>query len=226
MSELSPFHEVHVKAGAVLREVEGWLMPEHYGDPAGERRAAGETLAVFDRSFCSRVRLEGKEAGRLLERLAGEDLGLAEGGQKLVSFNGAPDARALVQRQDDSWVVIGAPGGREKLLAQLEAHRAGLKAKISDETFSTAMVALRGPKALPLLKDKLPFDLSELPAGGLIIESFFFMRFVIAELIDGCGPGALITLPAKTAGMAWDMLVKYGRPYGAVMAGTAAWQAL
>jgi glycine cleavage system aminomethyltransferase T len=226
MPNESPFHHVHVNSGAVMAERDGWLMPRHYGDPAAEGQAARERLAVFDVSHRSRFRLAGAGAAAVLEQLTGEGAArLYEGRQRLLTLHLHPDDTGIpctIQHQEGSFLLIGPPFSHAQIHDRLTQGNHNGPVKVTDETGSTAMVLLRGPAAVPLLKEKLPFEgIADLQPGDVLCTSYFFMRFVIA-LDEGTAPDATIIMPAKVAGLAWDMLQKYGKSYGAALAGLEA----
>src|SRR5437868_12123837 len=56
----------------------------------------------------------------------------------------------LVYRWPYGFAMVVNASNREKRLAWLERHRAGLNVQVEDRTFATAMVAVQGPKAVEL----------------------------------------------------------------------------
>jgi aminomethyltransferase len=57
--------------------------------------------------------------------------------------------------------VVNA-SNREKILAWLEAHKAGLAADVEDRTFETTMVAVQGPKAVEVVEGLFADDVTKL----------------------------------------------------------------
>jgi glycine/D-amino acid oxidase-like deaminating enzyme len=95
----SPFHDRLAAAGAYFREVSGWESPDWYA-PAGtapepgpdtwarpqwfprweqEHHAARRNVIVMDMSFMGKFLVEGREAGRCLDRLCGNRVDGATG---------------------------------------------------------------------------------------------------------------------------------------------------
>ncbi len=220
MPQLSPFQQIHENKAAAMAERDGWLMPLHYGDPLDEYRRCRENLAVFDSSYSYRIRVGGPDAQKLLGPLVSCDVTrIFPNRQRYALFcneQGGIIEDCLIQNQGSGYLLIGNPANHQRILNYLQSRQPSLNAKITDETFTTAMVTLRGPYALPLLKEKLPFDLETLQPGDVLAENYFFMRFVIS-LDESLSPS--IILPAKMASMAWDMLEKYGKIYNAGVAG-------
>ncbi len=220
MPQLSPFQQIHENKAAAMAERDGWLMPLHYGDPLDEYRRCRENLAVFDSSYSYRIRVGGPDAQKLLDPLLSCDVTRIFPNRRRYALfcneQGGIIEDCLIQNQGSGYLLIGNPANHQRILNYLQAQPPSLNAKITDETFTTAMVTLRGPYALPLLKEKLPFDLEALQPGDVLAENYFFMRFVIS-LDESLSPS--IILPAKMASMAWDMLEKYGKIYNAGVAG-------
>src|SRR5947199_9527134 len=69
-----PLHDEYVRAGADFGEEPGWLVPGHFGDPAGEYEAAVERAALFDLSCRSKVELAGPDACAFLNNLCTNDV--------------------------------------------------------------------------------------------------------------------------------------------------------
>lgn len=200
-------------------ERDGWLVPEHYGNTAQEVQAVHEGIGVFDQSHYFRLRLTGDNAKEALASLLNSSTplpGLER--QKTFAFN---NACCTIQRQNSNFLLIGPPKMNESLQENLKTYTKSNDFKIKDETFSTAMVTLAGPKAVPLLREKLPIDLSFFEPGDVVTQNIFFMKVTVA-CNDTTPPSATLILPAKIAKLAWDMLLKYGDKYGAKLAGTAA----
>ena len=57
-SRLSPLHALHLQAGAVMAEVEGWQIVQSYGDAEGELQAVTESAGVCDISGRSVVSIK------------------------------------------------------------------------------------------------------------------------------------------------------------------------
>ena len=87
----SPFHDRLAAAGAYFKEVSGWESPDWYGEPGAkpdpgpltwgehrwfsrwehEHRAARENVILMDMSFMGKFFVQGRDAGRCLERISG-----------------------------------------------------------------------------------------------------------------------------------------------------------
>lgn len=224
MSRQSPFYDLHIKSSAVMVERNGWVLPEHFGDVQAELDACQNSIAVFDLSHFSRIRLSGDPASDCLAAVFGEKLNIPlQGCQKTLSL-GDDNISVTLQHQDKGLLLITETPDHTSFLKQFEVAGPLCNVKVVDETFATAMIALKGPRAIPLLKEKLPIEIDHIAPGDVVSANMFFMRFVVALEGEGNCPGVTIILPAKIAPMAWEMLEKYGQSYDATLAGFQAWQ--
>jgi len=57
----------------------------------------------------------------------------------------------LVYRWPYGFAAVINAGNRQKILAWLESHRAGLNVQIQDQTLDTTMIAIQGPKAIEMI---------------------------------------------------------------------------
>jgi hypothetical protein len=87
-SKKTPFYDREALAGAVFNDISGWEVPDHYGGPkkAGdvesytwgkptfferwkkEHVACREGVALFDMSFMSKFLIQGRDAGKCINR--------------------------------------------------------------------------------------------------------------------------------------------------------------
>ena len=142
----SPAHAMHAQAGATLVEEGGWEVPAAYGQPAVERDAIREGLAVCDITARAKVDLRGP-IDEILARLSP-----AEG---LVSA-----------RISGRWaLLLSAPGTQAHYLTVGEAA-AGETGLATDATSIYAGYAVCGPRALDFMERITPFDVRGLAPGA------------------------------------------------------------
>jgi len=229
MPHQSPFHQMHLKSNAEMAEQNSWLVPLHYGDPQAELRACRNSLAVFDLSHHSRVRVSGAGAKEFLTSILTLDRGLPSSGRqmrlKLPEKLANPHSTVTLQHQAKDYLLILEDVDHISWTSRLNDCSSSGWVDIQDETEATAMISVQGPIALSLVKEKLSIDIDDIQANDVITENMFFMKFILS-LDDRNPPGINLILPAKIAPLAWDALQKYGRDYDAQLAGVQAWQSL
>src|SRR5260370_26472795 len=123
MAERRPLYDLEARAGAVLPEEAGGLVPAHFGDPVAEYRQAREQAALFDGSHRGKVELTGKDAATFLHNLSSGDIkGLApDAGCEMFLATIKAKAVAhgfvyrLVQEDRESFRLDLPPGMAEKV---------------------------------------------------------------------------------------------------------------
>jgi aminomethyltransferase len=198
---VTPLHALHVRLGARMAGFAGWDMPIQYAhgliaEHLWTRRSAG----LFDVSHMGQIILEGPGAIAALEQLVAADIaGLGDNRTRYAQFI-THDGGII----DDLMVTrLPAPAGTDRLFLVVNAGRktvdvAHLAQNLSGSDVNMqvlddrALIALQGPRAVDVLKDRLPG-----------VEAMSFMSFMtIGEaLITRSGytgeDGFEISLPAS-----------------------------
>src|SRR5436305_281087 len=131
MSEQTPLHDLTIKAGAVLVEEAGYLVPDHYGDPAREYDQVRNRCGLFDLSHRTKVELTGSEASPILHNLCTNDinnLALGAGCEAFLPTNKAKVVAyflvyhvQLHDGRDALWLDLEA-GLAEKIIQHLDHY--------------------------------------------------------------------------------------------------------
>jgi len=151
---------VHTAFDAPQRELgcefvdwEGWLWPNHFGDPVAEHRAVREGVGVWDESPLRKWDFRGPDALRAADRIFTNDmLGLEAGQIRYAPFcdeNGKMVGDGTVFKFDDAhaWVITA-------LDSDLDHFRevvAGLDVEIEPITEQLPHVQLQGPRSREVL---------------------------------------------------------------------------
>jgi 4-methylaminobutanoate oxidase (formaldehyde-forming) len=181
----SPFHERLAVAGAYFKDVSGWEGADWYA-PKGvepkvdklswgrmnwfpywesEHRAARENVIVMDMSFMSKFLVQGREAGRVLNRISGNNVDgdcgvitytqwMNEGGklEADLTVTKLTDEKYLVvvtdtmHRHAETWIKRNTPD---------DAH-----CFVTDVTSGFGQLNLQGPNSRALLQSLTSVDLS------------------------------------------------------------------
>ena len=158
----TPLHQFHLDHQAHMVDFAGWDMPMTYSWKTADGRSGlieehkqvRSSGGLFDVSHMGRVKITGVGARRMLERMCTRKISDMEPGQCRYSLvcnekGGVRDDVIVYRIDDDEFLVVVNASNREKLLAHMESVRSGgdFKAKIDDQTMSTAMVACRDPRS-------------------------------------------------------------------------------
>jgi len=159
----TPLYETHLAAGARMVEFAGWLMPVQFAGITEEHIHTRTACSVFDVSHMGRLKLTGDDCESFLNRLCTRNLAGAEAGRSYYSHMCREDGGILddliVSRFESYWGIVCNGVNREKIFAWLNEHSPGTDVTIEDQTLSTAMLAVQGPKTVELAGEIVDVDL-------------------------------------------------------------------
>ncbi len=160
----TPLFDVHIERGARMVDFAGWAMPLHFAGIIEEHNHTRTACSVFDVSHMGRLKLTGRDCETLLNRLCTRNLTDAEVDRSYYSHLCRDDGGILddviVSRFDAHWGVVCNASNRDKIVAWITRHAEGTDVALEDETPSTAMLAIQGPRSLELLQGLVGTDLS------------------------------------------------------------------
>ncbi len=228
----TPLHDWHVENGGRMVDFAGWSMPVQYTSIVDEHRATRTAAGVFDVSHMGRLRFEGGDAARLLDRLLTRrvtDLGLGKIRYSLMTNpqGGVLDDVLVSQLETPSgrryFLLVVNASNREKIVGWIQQHLSGAgDVEVSDRTEETAMIAVQGPQAesivAPLVKAKLG-DLGYY--CGLVTETLGRPCTVTRTGYTG-EDGFELIVRADQALDVWKNLFRAGRDRGITAAGLGA----
>ncbi|MBL8764509.1 MAG: glycine cleavage system aminomethyltransferase GcvT [Phycisphaerae bacterium] len=216
----TPLYQSHVEWGGKMVDFAGWEMPILYQRPGGgggihdEHHQVRTSGGVFDVSHMGRVKVSGRHARRFLERLCTRKISDMQGGQCRYSLvcherGGILDDVIVYRMDEDEFLVVVNASNRAKLLAHFERVRAAgeLVVKIDDQTESTAMVALQGPKVMELI-GKVSREVPTLKRYRFTVKNLLILKLVVSRTGYTGEDGVEVILPAASVGMVMKMLLK------------------
>lgn len=208
MLKRTPFYDYHVSMGAKLVDYAGWEMPILYRGIVEEHVQTRTSGSIFDVSHMGRLHLGGKDAAALLSRVATRNIADQKIGQSRYSLvcneaGGVMDD-VIISRDQKHLLVVCNASNREKIINHLTSVREqlGLDCELSDQTESTAMVALQGPRVLERVSGVLPIDPRDLKRYHFESASFMLVKFTIFRSGYTGEDGVEIIIPARMAAMA------------------------
>jgi len=175
-------HDAHLDAGATMQAYDGWDLPAHYGDLAGELAEAHARAVVVDLSHLGRFRISGDEALDLLEAVCTCDVARQEDDTCRRTLLCGDDGRLIdlcvLARLDDHWMLTCSPARCRTVADHLGDHAAARKVKVKDVTENTTMLWICGPAGAQLLDPVLPEKVSPLPRGTARAGSYLIAKYV------------------------------------------------
>lgn len=149
-------HDWHAAHGAKLVDFAGWHMPVLYTSLVDEHQAVRQRVGLFDVAHMGRLRFEGPAALPFLEQVLTTDCAkLAVGDVKyslVCRDDGGILDDVLLYRREGGWQLVVNASNRAKLLDWFGRSPLVQQAGLIDETESTCMIAVQGPRSCDLLK--------------------------------------------------------------------------
>src|SRR5687768_3477933 len=213
MLKRTPFHDFHVQAGAKLVDFVGWEMPILYRGIVEEHEQTRNSGSIFDVSHMGRLHFSGPDAQAFLNHVLTRNVADQKVGQSRYSLvtneNGGVLDDVIVAKDVKNWILVCNASNRERLVkyfTQLR-HDRDLDFDMTDNTESTAMVALQGPKVIERLSGILPVDLQSMKRYHFESGSYMGMlKFTVFRSGYTGEDGVEVVIPAKVAPMAMKLI--------------------
>jgi glycine cleavage system aminomethyltransferase T/glycine/D-amino acid oxidase-like deaminating enzyme len=174
-ARLSPLHERLAARGACFAELAGWERPGWFGEPgtrpeydysygrtawferwAAEHRAVRERAGLFDLSSFGKLLLQGRDAERVLQRIAANDIAVEPGRvvyTQWLNRRGGIEADLTITRlAADRFLITTGAASQARDRHWLQRHIPDdAHAVVTDVTSGLAVLALMGPQSRALL---------------------------------------------------------------------------
>ena len=248
-AKLSPLHERLAARGAYFRDVSGWEGADWYA-PEGERpdpgpltwgrprwfdwwatehRAAREDVICMDMAFMSKFLVQGRDAGRLLQRLSANhvdgDVGVITYTQWL-NEGGTLEADLTVTKLDDErfWVVASDTVHRHVETWMRRHIGDDLDVVVTDMTGGFGQLNVQGPRSRQLLQSLTSADMSNdgFPFRAARYVDIGFAQALCVRITYLGELGYELYVPAEQMVGVYDRVVAAGPDFGLRHAGLKA----
>jgi sarcosine oxidase subunit alpha len=219
----TPMHRRHEQAGAVWMDAGTWRRPRAYGDPADEVRAVRERVGIIDVSTLGKLDVQGRDAGRLLEkvythRFAALPLGRVRYAVASDDSGIVLDDGTVARLGTDRYFVTTTTSGVGQMESWLRwwTEGTGWCAHVANVTSTYAAINLAGPRARDVIARLTELDLSAtaLPYLAAVegavagIPTLLLRVGFVGEL------GFEMHFPADYGEAMWDALLEAGAEFG------------
>jgi len=245
----SAWHDRLAAQGAYFRDVSGWESPDWYGEPgttpdpgplsfgkqrwfpnwAAEHKAAREGVIVMDMSFMAKFLVQGRDAGRLLNHLSGNNV---DGPSGLITYTqwlnerGTIEADLTVTKLDDEryWVVAADNAHRHVETWMRRHFPDDAHAFVTDVTSGWAQINVQGPRSRELMQSVTSADMSNeaFPFRGAREIDIGFARALCVRITYLGELGYELYIPTEQAVHAYERVVAAGEKLGLRHAGLKA----
>ncbi len=248
----SPVHDRLAAQGAYFRDVSGWEGADWYAGPgqaakvdeltwgrqnwfdtwAREHQAIREGVGLMDMSFMAKFRVQGPDAGAVLDRMSTNRV---DGEAGVITYTqwlndgGTLEADLTVTKlgEGDFLVVASDTAHRhvETMLKRaLEAHRGW----VTDVTSGLAQINIQGPRSRELLQSLTQADLGNdaFPFRAAREIDLGFARVLCARITYLGELGYELFVPAEQAAYVYDLITEAGAAYDLAHVGLKALSSL
>ena len=210
----SPLQAFHVEQGAKIVPYAGWQLPLHYGSIGEEHLWTRSSGSLFDVSHMGRLRISGRHARRFLDRVCTRLIRGMVPGQVRYSLvcneqGGCLDDVLVYCFADDDYLVVCNGANRTRILEHFEQVKAeeNLEFKLDDQTISTCMVAIQGPKVMDVIGG-VSREIPILKRYRFTVKNVLVMKIIVSRTGYTGEDGVEVILGAKFARQALGMLLK------------------
>ena len=212
---LTPFHDWHAANDGRMVEFGGWHMPVQYSTIVEEHNVVRSSAGLFDISHMGRLRFSGEEACTFLDYLLTNDVSKLTVGQVRYSLvcneNGGVLDDVLVYRLPDCYMLVVNASNRTKIVDWIGQHISKFTVDFEDQTFSHAMIAVQGPKAVEILSALGADD----AAGHRYYSAAPMTVAAMDALVSRTGytgeDGFELIVPSESGPELWSVLLEAGQ---------------
>jgi glycine cleavage system aminomethyltransferase T len=245
----SAVHDRLAKHGAFFRDVSGWEGADWY-TPAGEQppieelswgrqkwfdywraehEATREGVILMDMSFMAKFAVQGRDAGRVLNQISGNDV---DGASGVITYTqwlneaGTLEADLTVTKLDDEhFYVIASDTAHRHVETWMRRHIPDdAHAFVTDVTSAYAQLNVQGPRSRELMQAVTSVDMSNegFPFRAARDIDLGFARVLCVRITYLGELGYELHVPTEHAAHVYDRLVAAGASLGLRHAGLKA----
>jgi len=222
----TPLHDWHHAHKGRIVEFGGWSMPVQYSTIIEEHNAVRQRVGLFDISHMGRLKFEGPDALPWLEKVTTNQVAKLAPGQiqysLILNETGGILDDILVYHRTDGFAVVCNASNRLKVVAQFEKYRDGFDARLIDQTFDTAMIAVQGPAALATVQRHFDEPLTDVRYYRCVSGTFLGTPALVSRTGYTGEDGFELIVPKERAVEAWEALLDAGRVFGILPIGLGA----
>ncbi len=244
----SAFHDRLAAQRAYFKDVSGWEGADWYAPPGvepkiekltwgrpsfwpyweAEHRAVREDVILMDMSFMAKFLVQGRDAGRLLNTLSGNDV---DGPSGLITYTqwlnegGTLEADLTVTKLDDErYQVVASDTAHRHAETLMRRHFGDAHAFVTDVTSGLAQLNVQGPRSRALMQAVTSEDMSNeaFPFRAAKEIDIGFARALCIRITYLGELGYELYIPTEQATHVYDRLVEAGGPLGLKHAGLKA----
>lgn len=201
-------------------------VPDHFGDPTAEYRAACTSAALFDLSDRATLELRGGDRLSFLHNFCTNDIKKLRPGEGceafLTNIKGRIVGHILVFAEEEALWLDSVPGSGPAVAAHLDKYLISEDVQITDRTSERGALFVAGPAAAARLNSLLDAGIDDLPPYGSRRVTCGRLDVTVRRVDFTPHPGYALVAPRGALPELWDKLASAGTP----PAGAAVFEAL
>lgn len=206
-------------------EFGGWEMPVDYAGILAEHRAVRTAAGIFDLSHMGEIDVTGPNALPFINNIITNDAAALVEGQICYTAACKEDGGILddllVYRLPEKWMLVVNASNTDKMVRWCHAH-AGGGVTVRDVTQETALIAVQGPKAEPIVQAVTRDPLAQVGYYHVITTQVAGIPAIVSRTGYTGEDGFEVYVSSASAQGVWDVLMEAGERWGLAPAGLGA----
>lgn len=162
----TPLFDWHQAHGGRVVEFGGWSLPVQYSGIVAEHNAVRTNVGLFDISHMGRLSFSGPDTLSVIDHAWTNDAAGMKDWQVryglVCNEQGGIVDDILVYRWPYGWSMVVNASNRLAVVERLNRYLQSRQCQLQDQTTTTGMIALQGPKAVELAADLFEADVKAL----------------------------------------------------------------
>lgn len=223
----TPLTPKHEELGAKLVEFAGYRMPVQYSGVNDEHHAVREKAGLFDVSHMGEFIIQGPQALDLIQKVSSNDASELYPGKAQYSCmpnldGGIVDDLIVYMLEKECYMLVVNAANKDKDREWILSWNE-FDAELEDQSESTALIALQGPKSPEIFRGMTDIDVDAIKFYHFERGSVEGVNDVLISATGYTGEkGFELYLPARDAPAIWDALMEAGHSHEIRPAGLAA----
>lgn len=224
----TPLYAQHLALGARIVEFSGWEMPVQYSSILEEHQAVRTKAGLFDVSHMGEFKVEGDDALAFLQYLVPNDVARLAIHQALytqlcLATSNVIDDLLIYRLAEQHYMLVVNAGNIANDLAWVQGQAQRFQnVIISDQSDTTALLALQGPAALSILQPSTDVDLSAISYYHCAAAPVDEINCIISRTGYTGEDGFELYCSSADVVKLWDDLLAAGKPAGLLPTGLGA----
>ncbi len=224
----TPLYEQHCTLGARMVEFGGWEMPVQYSGILEEHQAVRTYAGLFDVSHMGEFKVEGQDALPFLQYLVPNDVSRLAVHQALYTQlclpnGGVIDDLLIYHLAEQQYMLVVNAGNIDKDLAWVEGQAKHFQhLTVTNQSDTTALLALQGPAAQTILQTLTATDLASIRYYHDEASAVNGINCLISRTGYTGEDGFELYCASVDVVKLWNDLLAAGKPHGLLPTGLGA----